>query len=105
MERISQPGHQASAEPTELAELMISIGPAQPGQAAEELGRGHRAQHLIATAGILGSVAIGSGAAVVTLRAGTGLADPAYGELATAVVCAVLIAVASRTGPKAKLTR
>jgi hypothetical protein len=104
VERTSQPGHQAAAEPTELAELMISIGPAQPCKTAEELARAHRAHHLIASSGILGSVTIGSGAAVLTLHAGAGFAAPAYGELATPVVCAVLIAVASRTGPKAKLT-
>jgi hypothetical protein len=103
MERTSQPSLKtAAAEPaTEDAELMISIGPAPPWGTAKGLVPADQAQRLVTTSGILGSLAVGIGGAVLTLRAGSGFTVPAYAELALALVCAVLIAVCSRAGRKA----
>jgi hypothetical protein len=101
MERTSPPGHEAAlAEPSQHAELMISLGPAPQWGTARGLVPADQAHHLVTTFGILGSLVTGIGGAVLTLH--TTVAALAYAELALALVAAVLIAACSRMGPRGK---
>jgi hypothetical protein len=104
MERTSQPSLEAAVAepPSQHAELMISIGPAPQWGTAKGLVPADQAHHLVTASGILGSLAIGTGGAVFILHAGPGFAVAAYAELALALVCAVLIAVCSRTKANVK---
>jgi hypothetical protein len=104
METTSQPSREAATAepPSQHAELMISIGPAPQWGTAKGLVPADQAHHLVTTFGILGSLATGAGAAVLTLHAGPGFAAAAYAELVLAFVCAILIAFCSRTGAKSK---
>ena len=103
METTSQPSLEAVAEtPSQHAELMISIGPAPQWGTAKGLVPASQAHHLVTTFGILGSLATGTGGAVLTLHADPSFTGPAYAELALALVSAILIAACSRTRAKVK---
>jgi hypothetical protein len=81
-------------EPTEFAELEISVGPAQRAR-----GRvpPDQADLLITTFSILSSAVIGIGGAVLTLHIAATLTGLALAELAFAFVATLLIAACSRT--------
>lgn len=86
-------------EPTEFAELEISVGPAQRAR-----GRvpPDQADLLITTFSILSSAVAGIGGAVLTLHIAATLTGLALAELALAFVVALLIAVCSYTRARRK---
>jgi len=97
MERTCPLGHEpALAEPSQHAELMISLGPAMQWGTARGLVPADQAHHLVTTSGILGSLVAGIGGAVLTVRTAPGFTALAYAELALALIAAALIAACSR---------
>jgi hypothetical protein len=82
-----------SVEPSQLAELEISVGPDQRvrGRVPPE-----QAHHLVTMCGILGSVVTGTGGVVLTLNVAPSLTTLAFAQLALALVAAVLIAASGR---------
>jgi hypothetical protein len=103
MEKNYQAGHEDEGVPGPRAELQISMGPA-PGQEHSIRGLVHadQAHHLITTFGILGSVATGTVAAVLTVQSVAGAAGLAYAELVLALIAAVVIAVCGGTSAKGR---
>ena len=98
MDKNNQAGHEDGGVPGPRAELQISMEPApSQGDSVGSLIPADRAHHLITTFGILGSLATGIGAAVLTLHSVEGAVGLACTELAVALIAAVVIAVRGST--------
>lgn len=82
-----------SAEPTQFAELEISLGPDQRARGRVPPNQAH---YLITMFGILGSTVTGTGGAVLTLYVAPRLIILALAELALAAAAAVLTAACGR---------
>jgi hypothetical protein len=93
MEKNNPPGDEV---PGPRAELQVSIGPS-PKRWGTFRGRvpDDQARHLITTFGILGAATAGIGGAVFTPQGSSGPAVD-FGELALALIAAVLIALCAR---------
>lgn len=83
-------------EPTQLAELEISLGPGPQWGTARGTVPPDQPHHLITTFGILGSAVAGTAGAVLSLRIDSRLGTLALAELTLAFVAAALIAACSR---------
>ena len=81
-------------EPTEFAELEISLGPTPRARGRIPPDQAH---HFITTFGLLSCAASGIGGAVLTLRIVASLTGLALAELGLALVVALLIAVCGHT--------
>jgi hypothetical protein len=79
--------------PSQYAELVVQLGPAQPWGTAKGKVPPEQAHHLITTFGIVAAVIAGIAGTVLTLRISAQLAGPAYAELGLAFGATVLIAI------------
>jgi len=103
MQQNNQASHEDGGVPGPRAELQISMEPApRQGGSIRGLVLADQAHHLITTFGILGSVATGTGAAVLTLQSVADAVGLAYAELALALIAAVAIAVCGGTSTKGR---
>jgi hypothetical protein len=84
-------------EPTSFAKLEIST--AQVTGSASAKVPPNDARHMMTTFGIMGSLFIGVGGTVLTLRVSATLIGPALAELLVTLVTVVVIAVSGRIRP------